>query len=360
MDIRGGVVLGRLSEANYAVAGMMGSGKSTLIITLLLGAILDPLVEVDVFVMATNADYDPMRPRLRTLLTGPGDEVVEACLDTLRAVYDDLSVRGRALQEHGERAVNRKLAEADPRLRPRIVVVDECQALFMHPDMGEEAADLTVKLISAARKYAVTLVFATPEPSTASLPRKVMAVTSNKACFAIGDQQSNDAILGTGSYTAGISATSLEPKTAEGPGDVGTCMARGFQARPGLLRSFYIAKGAGVDEVTPVVERAMAARKKAGIGAGGAAVAVEESRDLLEDLAAVLDQDPVPAADLPALLAAHAPRWAPYKTLTGKALREQLEALGVRVPSTGNRWPVAPRLIDEALGQRAAAEEGEG
>lgn len=60
-------------------------------------------------------------------------------------------------------------------------------------------------------------MFATPEPSSTSLPRRVMAVTSNKACFAIGDQQSNDAILGTGSYNAGISAVGLVPTTEEGP-----------------------------------------------------------------------------------------------------------------------------------------------
>ncbi|GHE38678.1 hypothetical protein GCM10017673_46380 [Streptosporangium violaceochromogenes] len=355
VDIRGTTILGRLSEANYAIAGMMGSGKSTLIITLLLGAMLDPLVDIDVFVMATNADYDPMQPRLRTLLTGPGDEIVTACLATLRDLYADLTVRGKALQEHGERAVNRRLAEKDERLRPRIVVVDECQALFMHPELGEEAADITVKLISAARKYGVTLIFATPEPSTSSLPRKVISVVSNKACFAIGDQQSNDAILGTGSYTAGISATSLEPKTADGPGDIGTAMARGFQAKPGLLRSYYVAKGAGVDEVTPVVQRAMKLREDAGIGTGKAAAVVEEPRDLLADLLGVISgTEPVPAAQaLAALKAAH-PAHRPYAALRDRMdLVHTLGRMGVTVPATKNRYPIDPvtlraRMVDLA------------
>ncbi|WP_214322109.1 hypothetical protein [Nonomuraea sediminis] len=351
IDIRGDVVFGRLFEANYAVAGMMGSGKSTLIITLLLGAMLDPLVVIDTFVLATNADYDPMRPRLATLLAGPGDDVVAACMDTLRDIHADLTIRGQALQEHGERAVNRNLAEKDERLRPRIVVVDECQGLFMHPLLGEEAADLAVKTISVARKYAVTFVWATPEPSSTSLPRRLMAVTSNKACFAIGDQRSNDAILGTGSYKAGISAVDLEPKTAEGPGDIGTCMARGFQSKPGLLRSYYIAKGSGVDEVTPVVERALklqdglsSARRALG---GGLQV-----RDLLADVDTVMGVDPVPVADLPALLARLAPSWLPYRSLTGKELRAQLSEMGVKVPSTGNRWPVSPQSVREALARR--------
>ncbi|MFG1619532.1 hypothetical protein ACGFI3_42840 [Nonomuraea wenchangensis] len=347
VDIRGNSIKGLLSEKNYAFAGMMGSGKSTMIITLVLGAMLDPLVDIDVFVLATNADFDPMRRRLRTLLTGPGDDVVEACLETMRGLYGDLTIRGQALIEHGERAVNRALAERDTRLRPRILVVDECQALFMHPELGEEAADLTVQLISAARKYGITLMFATPEPSSASLPRRVMAVTSNKACFAIGDQQSNDAILGTGSYKSGISAVSLEPKTEEGPGDIGTCMARGFTPKPGLLRSYYVAG----NQVPPIVDRAMKLREEAGVRPAAIAAAVQ-ARDLLEDLAAVMGEEPVPVADLPALLAAHAPAWLPYKTLTGKQLRADLEEMGVKVPTTGNRYPVAPALIRQALAQR--------
>lgn len=353
IDIRGNVVKGLLSEKNYAFAGMMGSGKSTMIITLVLGAMLDPLVEVDVFVLAENADFTPMKPRLRTLVTGTDDEIVHACLDTMRDLYGDLTIRGRALKEHGVRAVNRDLAERDPRLRPRILVVDECQALFMHPELGEEAADLTVQLISAARKYGVTLMFATPEPSTDSLPRKVMAVTSNKACFAIGDQRSNDAILGTGSYTSGISAVSLEPKTEEGPGDIGTCMARGFQPKPGLLRSYYVDE----KQVPPVIERAMALRAAAGVSSART-VAPDEPRDLLADISEVLGEETVPCNDLPALLARLAPNWKPYRSLTGKQLRADLEEMGVKVPSTGNRYPVSPGLIAAALTRRDADEDG--
>jgi S-DNA-T family DNA segregation ATPase FtsK/SpoIIIE len=352
VNIRGKTIIGRLSAANYALAGMMGSGKSTLIITLLLGALLDPLVEADVFVMAVNADYDPMKPRLRTLLTGSGDEVVEACLNTLRQAYADLEVRGKALKEHGERFVTRELAEKDDRLRPRIIVVDECQALFMHETMGEEAVSLTVLLLNAARKYGYTLIFATPEPSSDSLPRKVMAVTSNKACFAIGDQRSNDAILGTGAYRAGISAVGLEPKTDESDGDVGTCMGKSFEPKPGLLRCFYVSQ----DDAKRVVERAMKLREQAGISSGKAAP--EKPRDLLEDLYEVIGDEPIRAADLPALLAKLAPRWAPYRAMTGKSLREELAALGVKVPSTGNLYPVSRDLIREALIRRQSDDEG--
>ncbi|MEU7788388.1 zonular occludens toxin domain-containing protein [Amycolatopsis sp. NPDC049159] len=284
VTLKGDVVRGRLFEANYALGGMMGSGKSTLAINLVLGAMLDPVVDIDVVVMAENTDYDPMKPRLRTLTTGAGDDTVDACLNLLYELYDDLSVRGKALKEHAtDRAVTRALAEKDGRLRPRVVVIDECQNLFMGKD-GKKAIEVASKLMSTARKYAITLIFLTPEPSKDALPRKITSVASNKACFAIGDQMANDAVLGTGSYKAGISAVGLTPKTDEGPGDVGTCMARGFTAKPGLLRSFYVSP----KDAHAVTKRAMALREHATLPAGPDAPAPAGPVDHLANIAAVL------------------------------------------------------------------------
>lgn len=351
ITIKGDVVRGRLFEANYVVGGAMGSGKSTLVITLLAGAMLDPLVDIDVIVMADNADYDPMEPRLRSLISGAGDDTVETCMGMLRELYDELSIRGQALREHDARAVTRKLAQQDERLRPRIMVIDECQNLFIGQH-GKAAIEVAVKLESTARKYAITLMFLTPEPSKDALPRKLITVASNKACFAIGDHQGNDAVLGTGSYKSGISAVGLTPKTDEGPGDVGTCMARGFTAKPGLLRSFYIPQ----DDVHRVTQRAMRLRTERGIRGAPAALEQEEERDLLEDLDEVLGDDPLPIADVPPLLARLAPRWAPYRHLTGTALRQRLAKEGIKVPSTKNRYPLDPVTVREALAKRATAD----
>jgi S-DNA-T family DNA segregation ATPase FtsK/SpoIIIE len=346
VTIKGDVVKGRLSEANYVIGGMMGSGKSTLVITMLLGAILDPLVDVDVVVMAENADYEALAPRLRSLATGAGEETVEHCLSLLMSLYEELSLRGAALREHDERAVTRELSEKDHRLRPRIVVIDECQNLFIG-EHGKAAIEVATKLMSTARKYAITLMFLTPEPSKDALPRKLISVASNKACFAIGDHQANDAVLGSGSYKAGISAVGLTPKTDEGPGDVGTCMARGFLARPGLMRCFYIPQA----DAHRVAMRAMQIRS--GRGRVISAPAVTE-RDLLSDVAEVLGAEPRPAADVPALLARAFPAWSPYQRMTGKELVQLLGEEGVTVPSTGNRWPVRPAAVREVLSQRAS------
>jgi S-DNA-T family DNA segregation ATPase FtsK/SpoIIIE len=254
LNARGEQVIGRLMAANYLIAGIMGSGKSSLVVALLLGAMLDPLVEIDVHVLAYNSDYDPMRPRLRSLVKGDDTEHVVAAMDTLRALASEVSRRGQELERLGtDTKVTREMAERDPSMRPRIVVFDEVHELFGHPDHGKEAKELALKVTKKARKTAIMLLWITPDADAASLPRGISKTVSHRVAFAINDHQGNDAILGTGMHKNGYSATTLVAGE-----DVGTAMAAGFGKTPGLIRSYYVRKEAGVDEVTPVVERAMA------------------------------------------------------------------------------------------------------
>jgi hypothetical protein len=127
-------------------------------------------------------------------------------------LFADLETRGKALREHDKQFITRELAEKDDRLHPRVVVIDECQHLFLSK-YGPTAIKMALQLITTSRKYGITLIFATPEPTNDSCPRQIMSVISNKACFPIGDQTGNDAVLGTGSHKAGYTAVGLEPKT---------------------------------------------------------------------------------------------------------------------------------------------------
>lgn len=53
---------------------------------------------------------------------------------------------------------------------------------------------------------------------------------------------------------------------------------------------------------------------------------------------------------MPALLAQHAPKWVPYRALNGKTLRQRLaDEYGIKVPSTGNRWPVDQLTVRDTL-----------
>ena len=69
--------------------------------------------------------------------------------------------------------------------------------------------------------------------------------------------------------------------------------------------------------------------------------AVDEARDLLDDLDQVLGTEKIGTADIPALLRDLAPSWVPYQRLTGIALRTILrEQYGITVPRAHNTWPL--------------------
>ena len=86
-------------------------------------------------------------------------------------------------------------------------------------------------------------------------------------------------------------------------------------------------------------------------------------RDLLDDIATVLgadrwDAEKVPAADIPARLRTLAPDWAPYRTINGLQIRRYLDTEhGVKVATTGHKYPVDPAAIRDAITRRDAARD---
>lgn len=345
---RGEPIIGKLMAANYMVGGIMGSGKSSLVIALLLGAILDPLVIVEAYVMAYNTDYDPLKPRLRTLVKGDDDEDIKAALVALRDLRDEVTARGKLLEELGDGAtkVTRELALKDPRMRPKVVVFDECHELFMHKEYGKEAAELAIKVMKKARKTAITLVWVTVSPTADSLPRDVTRNTSHRVAFAVGDHVANDGLLGSGRHKAGITATTLIPGE-----DVGTAVTVGFSGKPfEVVRSHYVARDPekGVDEVTPVVERAMALYE----GTGPVEAPVFEAADPLVDILAVLGtQRRMLTQDVLHALADRNPRT--YGEWTFRDLRRVLDDAGHGEYKTGGgRQHVSRDRIMQAIEAR--------
>ncbi|WP_394434767.1 FtsK/SpoIIIE domain-containing protein [Streptomyces sp. SGAir0957] len=350
---RGEPILGKLAEANYLIGGIMGQGKSSLVVTLLLGALLDPIVEAEVYCMAYNVDFDPMKPRLRTLVKGDDDEAVEAALDALRRLADEVSERGQLLEAMGGKSVKltRELAVKDDRMRPKVVIFDECHELFGHKKHGKEAGDLATKVIKKARKCGITLIFTTVSPTADSIPKDVTRNTSNNVAFAVGDYVANDGLLGTGKYRAGISATTLIPFE-----HIGTAVTTGFTRKPfEVIRCHYVARDPekGIDEVTPVVERALKAYKR------GDVWEVPETKpvDHLTDIATVHGHDhKLLTQDVLKRLADHNP--AEYGSWTFRDLRAVLDEAGHGEFKTGGRQHVSLDRILDAIAARGE-EDGE-
>lgn len=151
---RGQILNAPIMERNYLIGGLPGQGKSSAGRTLCLGCVLDPTVEVKIYVFASNPDFDAFTPRLSTYVKGDDDDAVQAGLIELRALRDEVTRRGKLLERHGAAKVTRKLAGTAPGLRPIVVIFDEAHELFEHPRYGVEAADLAVKVIKKPERPA--------------------------------------------------------------------------------------------------------------------------------------------------------------------------------------------------------------
>jgi S-DNA-T family DNA segregation ATPase FtsK/SpoIIIE len=188
------------------------------------------------------------------------------------------------------------------------------------------------------------------------------------ACFAVKSWRSNDGFLGDGSFQAGIRATDLRMGK-----DVGTSILTGAtEERFEIVKWYYIEADddTGFDAAADIIARAMEHLHPAISGPtdhgqtepADAAV----TRDLLDDIAAVLDASRwdaprVPAADIPARLRTLAPDWAPYRTINGPQIRNYLDTEhGIKVPTTGRRYPVDPAAIRDAIARRDAAADPNG
>ncbi|MEU8752037.1 zonular occludens toxin domain-containing protein [Streptomyces chartreusis] len=351
---RGEPIIGKLMAANWIVGGIMGSGKTSIVVSLLLGAILDPLVIAEVYVMAANVDYDPLRPRLRQLVKGDDPEELRAALDALRGLANEVTERGKLLEELGgdSTKLTRELALKDPRMRPKVVVFDECHELFMNKDYGKEAAELAIRVMKKARKVGITLIWVTVSPTADSIPRDVTRNTSHRVAFAVGDQVANDGLLGSGKYKAGIRATELVPGQ-----DVGTAVTYGFTSKPfEIIRSHYVQRDAerGIDEVTPVVERAMALYE------GGPADAPAFAPvDHLADIAAVLGHETkMLTQDVLRGLADNNPT--EYGSWSFRDLKRVLDDAGHGEYKTGGKMHVGLDRILDAIAARDDVLDDEG
>ncbi|MEW2108802.1 zonular occludens toxin domain-containing protein [Streptomyces albidoflavus] len=343
---RGDQVFGKLMAANYMVGGIMGSGKSSLIVSLLLGAMLDPLVDIEAYVMAYNVDYDPMRERLRVLVKGDEDEQIEAAVKALRSLRQEVTDRGKLLEQLGgdEVRLTRALAQRDARMRPKVVVFDECHELFMHKKYGAEAAELAVKVMKKARKVGITLIFVTVSPTADSIPKDVTRNTSHRVAFAVGDHVANDGLLGTGKHKAGITATTLNP--AE---NVGTALTVGFTKNPfELVRAHYVRKDSTTDQITPIVKRALALRE--GVAPAPDAPTGEPADHPANVLTVLGDQETMRSTEVLAALMATWPH--EYSEWTFADLKAALAAIGAEPRKLGGIMTVRRSRVLEGIEER--------
>lgn len=351
---RGDMVPMPLNGSNVVFGGLPGQGKSNGVRVLFAGAALDPLAELRVHVFAGNGDFDSYERRLSRYQKGASPEHAEAATVHLGELLAEVERREKRLAQLGAKKLTRQIAQQHPDMRPLVVGFSECHELFGDKENGELAADLAIRVVKRGRKAGVITVYDTQSSRANAIPSQLVENMGVNCCYSVKTWRNNDGFLGDGSFAAGIRATELRFNV-----DRGTMLATGLTDELfEIVRTYFIEVNddTGWDAAAEIIARAMEQLDpQTRVSGTRPARALETSRDLLADVAEVVGAgpDPVRAADVPALLAKAFPTWTPYQRLTGKELVQQLGELGVKVPSTGNRWPIHPETVRKALTRRA-------
>lgn len=350
--LRGDVVKAPLSGRNTITGGMPGQGKSASARTLMLGCALDPYAELRIFIPDTNNDFEKFRPRCSRYVMGDGAaEMEEICLE-LEDLAAEVQSRGELLVKHDTDEVTRDLARKGVGLHFLVTLLEEAHVAFNDEEFGERIKAAAESIVRLGRKRGIHLVASTQAPDSKSVPPNITKNCSNGVAFAVARHQENDALLGQGAYSAGHRATDLIPGV-----DIGTCVAKGLagEGRSQIVQVYYVGNKGHDDQVTPIIKRALDAIAKLEHGLPGAnTVRTLGQRDLLTDVAEVVGPfDKPKVTDVCARLRELAPDWALYREQTGQQLVRRLVDLGVRVPSTGGKYPISGEEVRRVLDARA-------
>lgn len=349
----GRTIVAPIDGASYLVGGQPGQGKSQFVRTLVCGAMFDPRARIRAHVLASNNDFAPMRKRLEKYVTGLGQETIQAVLDEMVELYEELTRRGEYMEAHGYDTASQAGFE------PIVSVFDEIHQAFQCRDkqLREQIASYAEDLAKLARKYGILVIYSTQSADAQSIPKGVTRQSQQRIAYSVVDQPANDGLLGSGSYRQGVTATSLRPGNKSYHGDRGKSVTVGLvpDANWAMCCGFYLDS----DIMPGLVERALAVQSQAQTPAWQLANQ-PQYRDLLEDLDAVLGTDRANAADVPALLRdldPSAQRY--YAELTGKDLVERLASYGLKCPNVSRKHKVIPDAVRGKLAEQRATADGD-
>jgi len=349
-DPRGRPVTAPLFEVNWLIGAAPGQGKTSAVRVLACAAALDPLADLWVHEHAGKGDLEPLAKVCHRYVSGLDDEAIGYAAESLGMLRAELGRRSGQMKKLPREAkpdgkVTRTLAGTRKlRLRPLVCVIDECQNVFMHPEVGEQAADDAAYVIRLGRAYGIILILATQRPDKDSLPPAIRGIVTARFCLKVPDQLGNDMILGTGAYKSGYDASAFRAKT-----DAGLGWLKG-EGDPQIVRTYYL----DLPATERAAARARGIRERAGVLSGYALGddAARPGRDVLADVLAAFGADP--ALHWPVLaerLAARFPdRWA---GATPEAVSAECRALGVpsvQVNRAGRNLQGCRRLDAEQAG----------
>lgn len=286
-DPRGRPVGVPLMYSNILIGALPGAGKTFALRVLVLGAAMDPRCELRAFELKGSGDLDAIEAVAHHFASGVDDDTMAACVASMREVYGQLETRAALLKRLAkagrapENKVTPRLVDEVPELRPLLLVVDECQELFTHPEHGKDAAHLATAIIKRGRALGVMLALATQRPDKDSLPTAVSANVGIRFCLRVAGQIENDMILGTSAYRNGIRATMLRPS------DKGVGWLVGAADEPQIVRGYYV----DGDDTKRAVGVARLLRERAGTLSGAAVGEAQQVINVRDDVLTAFGDD---------------------------------------------------------------------
>lgn len=288
-DQRGRPVVVTLMFASMVIGSIPRVGKTFAARLLLLAAALDALAELHAYDLKGMGDLAPLEPVCHRYRAGSDDEDIAYGLADMRELAKELNRRTKVVRNLPrelcpESKITPELAARTVyRLHPIVLVVDECQRWFEHPQYGDELRAIAEDLVRRGPAAGIIAVFATQRPDSKSLPTGISGNAVLRFCLKVMGQMENDMVLGTSAYRIGVRATMFSRR------DLGIGYLAGESDDPQITRTYYVDGPAA----ETVVARARTSRAKARTLSGHAlgerfAPRAVASVSVLDDIAAVV------------------------------------------------------------------------
>jgi S-DNA-T family DNA segregation ATPase FtsK/SpoIIIE len=353
-NLRGERVALSLMQRHLLITGLSNQGKTAALRALVLWLILDPTVELRIADLKGIGDWRMFSPIATVLIQGPTDPHVIAATEMLEAGVREMNRRTAAVEATGATdGVTRDMARSGQGFHPLFLLVDEAQVAYMCPAVDEERQPYggqsnksryfmaARQLHNQGRAVNVLLWQGTQDPTNQNLPVLVREGAHIRASLVLSTESQSRMAVGDKAVNGGAAPHKLRQGL-----DKGTLVVAGDgvdipDGQPSITVRTHFIDGA---TATELAQRAATRR-------GPVQVPVAEigpaKRDLLADVGEVLGRESMSAADVARLLATTFPDWPAYQhpRMTGQALVALLAEQGVKVPKTGNRWPVNPDKV---------------
>lgn len=347
---------GPMFQANWLIGAQPGNGKTAAVRVLLAAAALDPICDLWTHEFSGKGDLEPYALVSHRYVSGLDQDALAYGADSISLLRDELERRQAIFKripgtQKIDGALTRELAMADRRLRPIVVTFDEVQNLFLDPLLGPQAAADLAYVMRLGRAYGIIVILATQRPDKDSMPTAIGGLVQARFCMKVGDQVSNDMVLGTGAYKAGFNAVAFRHEI-----DAGLGWLRGT-ADPEALRTYYL----NLKATARICARARALRRAEGVLSGhalGEADDEQSARSFAADVLSVFGTDPkLWSETIAARLRDSIP--GVYATITPEAVASQLRDLGVTVKDVretgkGPRKGCERAAVEDVAGAREA------